>query len=436
MVKITKKAAFAAMIMSSMVAVSACGNSSSTEPTSSGAPTSDSKATAAAGEKVTITYAGWKLDTMTDVIKEFQTSHPNIEVKLENTPYKQYFTKLETSAQGGTMPDVLWMNGPNFIKYAENGMLRDLSDNIKKDQVDLKNYPTSLISLYSLGGKNYGIPKDYDTIGLWYNKKLFDEKGVSYPDATWDWNKLTEAAKKLTDTSKGIYGFAAPMMNQEDYYNTILQAGGSIISDDHKKSGFDQPEAIEGLKFLTDLIQVHKVSPTLAQMTETAPSDLFTSGKLAMYFDGSWAAFSINQSADMKNNADVAPLPKGKKQGVVIHGLGHVISANSKHPKEAWEFVKFLGSKQAAEVAAKQGGAIPAFKGSETAWLAAFPQYHAKAFIDMTEYATPYPVSKNTSVWTTYETEILKNAWTGDKSVADAAKELGAKMNQALAAEK
>lgn len=437
MVNNSKKIVCLSMLMSSMVVVSACGSSNSSDPASSGAPTSDAKATAAAsGEKVTITYGGWGLDTMTEVIKAFQASHPNIEVKAENTPYKQYFTKLETAAQGGTMPDVLWMNGPNFIKYAENGMLKDLSENIKKDQVDLKNYPASLVSLYSLSGKNYGIPKDYDTIGLWYNKKLFDEKGVAYPDNTWDWNKLTEAAKKLTDPGKGVYGFAAPMMNQEDFYNTILQAGGSIISDDHKKSGYDQPEAIEGLKFLTDLIQVHKVSPTLAQMTETAPSDLFTSGKLAMYFDGSWAAFSINQNADMKNNADVAPLPKGKKQGVVIHGLGHVISANSKHPKEAWEFVKFLGSKEAAEVAAKQGGAIPAFKGSETAWLAAFPQYHAKAFIDMTEYASPYPVSKNTSVWTTYETEILKNAWTGDKPVADAAKELGAKMNQALAAEK
>lgn len=437
MVNNRKKVVFITTLMSALVVVSACGNSGSSNSTSTATPKTDGKAPAtASGEKVTITYGGWSMDTMTDVIKAFQASHPNIEVKAENTPYKQYFTKLETAAQGGTMPDVLWMNGPNFVKYAGNGMLKDLTETIKSDQLDLSKYPNSLVSLYSLGGKNYGIPKDFDTIGLWYNKKLFDDKGISYPDSTWDWNKLTEAAKKLTDPAKGIYGFAAPMMNQEDFYNTILQAGGYVISDDHKKSGFDQPEAIEGLKFLTDLIQVHKVSPTLAQMTETAPADMFTSGKLAMYFDGSWAAFTINQNADMKNKADVAVLPKGKKQGVVIHGLGHVISANSKHPKEAWEFVKFLGSKEAAEIAAKQGGAIPAYKGSETSWLATFPQYKAKAFIDMAEYATPYPVSKNTSVWNTYETEILKNAWTGDKPVADAAKELGAKMNQALAAEK
>ncbi|NEW04983.1 sugar ABC transporter substrate-binding protein [Paenibacillus sp. SYP-B3998] len=436
MVKHTKKAVLLTLLTVNMIVVSAC-STANTSNQSSAAPTNDAKATAGAtGEKVTLTYGGWKLDTITEVIKAFQASHPNIEVKAENTPYKQYFTKLETSAQGGTMPDVLLMNGPNFIKYADNGMLKDITGNIKADQLDLNNFPASLVSLYSLNGKNYGIPKDYDTIGLWYNKKLFDEKGVAYPDASWDWNKLVEAAKKLTDTSKGIYGFAAPMMNQEDYYNTILQAGGNVISDDHKKSGYDQPEAIEGLKFLTDLIQVHKVSPTLAQMTETAPADMFTSGKLAMYFDGSWAAFTINQNQDMKNNADVAVLPKGKKQGVVIHGLGNVISANTKHPKEAWEFVKFLASKEAAEIAAKQGGAIPAYKGSETAWLSAFPQYHAKAFIDMTAYASPYPVSKNTSVWNTYETDILKNAWTGEKSVADAAKELGAKMNQALAAEK
>ncbi|MFD0711511.1 ABC transporter substrate-binding protein [Paenibacillus sp. GCM10027626] len=421
-------------VLAMSLVVSACGGGGGAKENTAGnsaGNASDGNST----DKVTITYGGWGLNTMEPVVKAFNDAHPNIEVKLENTPYKQYWTKLETSATGGTLPDVFWMNGPHIVKYAANGMLADLSENITADQLDMNNYPKALVDLYSLDGKNYGIPKDYDTIGLYYNKKLFDEKGIKYPDASWDWNTLTDAAKQLTDSSKGIYGFAAAQAGQEYYYNTILQAGGTIISDDKKTSGYDKPEAIEGVKFLTDMIHVHKVSPTLAQLTETSAADLFKSGKLAMYYDGSWAAVDMMQVDAIKDSVDVAPLPKGKKQGVVLHGLGHVMSANSKHPKEAWEFIKFLGSKEAAEIAGKAGGAIPAFKGGESSWLAFYPNMNVKVFIDQLEYASPYPVSKDTSVWTTYEDEILKKVWTGEAKAEDAMKELGSKMNEALAAE-
>ncbi|MCI1141088.1 extracellular solute-binding protein, partial [Stenotrophomonas maltophilia] len=92
-------------------------------------------------------------------------------------------------------------------------------------------------------------PKDFDTIGLWYNKKMFDEAKIPYPDNTWDWNKLREAAKKLTDPNKGVWGIAAAPYGQDNYYNTIFQSGGFVISDDKKSSGFDKPETIEGLSF-------------------------------------------------------------------------------------------------------------------------------------------------------------------------------------------
>lgn len=425
-----KKLSMISMAAVMTVALAACGGAKDNATDNSS--TDGGKGST---EKVTITYGGWGLNTMEPVVKAFNDSHPNIEVKLENTPYKQYWTKLETAATGDTLPDVFWMNGPHIVKYAANDMLADLTENIKTDNVDMNNYPKALVDLYSLNGKNYGIPKDYDTIGLWYNKKLFDEKGVKYPDGTWDWNTLVDAAKKLTDSSKGVYGFAAMQYGQEYYYNTILQAGGFIISDDKKTSGYDKPEAIEGIKFLTDMINVHKVSPTLAQLTETSAADLFKSGKLAMYYDGSWAAGDLMQVDTIKDSVGVAALPKGKKQGVVLHGLGHVMSAKSKHPKEAWEFIKYLGSKEAAEIAGKAGGAIPAYKGGETSWLAAFPTLDAKVFIDQLAYASPYPVSKDTSVWNTYEEEELKKAWTGEAKVEDVMKELGRKMNEALAAE-
>ncbi|WP_153057392.1 extracellular solute-binding protein, partial [Streptococcus suis] len=92
----------------------------------------------------------------------------------------------------------------------------------------LANFPDGLNEIYNINGKQYAIPKDFDTIGLWYNKKLFDEAGIPYPDDTWDWNKLKEVAKKLTKPDGSQYGFGAGLSNQEGYYNFIYQNGGKV----------------------------------------------------------------------------------------------------------------------------------------------------------------------------------------------------------------
>lgn len=380
--------------------------------------------------KVEITYGIWdkkQLPAINEIIKQFTEKNPNIKVKTEITPYGQYFQKLETAATGGALPDVLWMNGAHVVQYAEGKVILPLSEMAQKDHYSLDNYPKSLIDLYTVDGKVYGIPKDYDTTGLWYNKKIFDEAGVSYPDETWDWNKLKEAAKKLTNKDKGIWGYASLMGNQGGYYDFIWQNGGYIISDDGKSVGFDQPEAIEALKYNISFIK-EGLSPTQAQMTETAASELFSSGKVAMMFDGPWMVPEYKKNPDL----DVAVVPKGKKRAVAIHGLANVIAANTKHKDAAWKFVQFLGSKEAAEVYAKTGTVIPAFNGTQDAWEQSVPNLNLKAFIDGAEYSVPLPSVKNTGAIWQYETDILKKAWSEEVSVEDAVKELTTKANEEL----
>lgn len=381
--------------------------------------------------KVEITYGFWdkkQVPAVDEIIKLFNEKYPNIKVKTELTPYAQYFQKLETAATGGALPDVLWMNGPHIVQYAEGKVIVPLSDLASKDNYSLDNYPKSLVDLYTVDGKLYGIPKDFDTTGLWYNKKIFDEAGIPYPDNTWDWNKLKEVAKKLTNKDKGVYGFAALMGNQGGYYDFIWQNGGHIISEDGKSVGFDQPEAIEALKYNISFIK-EGLSPTQAQMTETAPSELFSSGKIAMMFDGPWMVPEYKKNPDL----NVAVVPKGKQRAVSIHGLANVIAANTKHKDAAWKFVQFLGSKEAAEVYAKTGTVIPAYNGTQDAWLKAVPNLNLQAFIDGVDYSVPLPSVKNTGEIWQYETDILKKAWSNEESVEDAAKELTKKADEALA---
>lgn len=380
--------------------------------------------------KVEITYGFWdkkQVPAVEEIIKLFNEKNPNIKVKTELTPYGQYFQKLETAATGGALPDVMWMNGAHVEKYAEGKVILPLNDLAKKDDYSLDNYPESLIDLYTVDEKVYGIPKDFDTTGLWYNKKIFDEAGVPYPDETWDWNMLKDAAKKLTNKEKGIWGYAALMGNQGGYYDFIWQNGGFIISKDGKSVGFDQPEAIEALEYNISFIK-DGLSPTQAQMTETAASELFASGKVAMMFDGPWMVPEYKQNPDL----DVAVVPKGKERAVAIHGLSNVIAANTKHKDASWEFVKFLGSKEAAEVFAKTGTVIPAYNGTQDAWVQAVPTLNLQAFIDGVEYSVPLPSVESTGEIWQYETDTLKKAWSEEESVEDAVKELTKKANEAL----
>jgi multiple sugar transport system substrate-binding protein len=391
---------------------------------------SDSSSGESKDGKVEISYGFWdkkQVPAIEEIIKQFNEEHPDIKVKTELIPYGQYFQKLETAATGGALPDVLWMNGPHIVQYAEGKVLLPLSDLAAEDNYSLDNYPESLIDLYTVNDEVYGIPKDYDTTGLWYNKKIFDDAGVSYPDDTWDWDMLKEAAKKLTNKDKGVWGFAAVMGNQGGYYDLIWQNGGHVISEDGKSVGFDQPEAIEALKYNISFIE-EGMSPTQAQMNETAASDLFSSGKIAMMFDGPWMVPEYKKNPDL----DVAVLPKGKQRAVSIHGLSNVIAANTKHEEAAWEFVKYLGSKEAAEVFAETGTVIPAFNGTQEAWLNSVPELNLQAYIDGAEYSNPLPSVKNTGAIWQYETDILKKAWAGEESVEKVVKELADKANKEL----
>lgn len=411
-----------------LTAVTGCSSSSS------------DAGTAADTGPVTLTYGIWDKDqepALRKIADEFTKANPNIKVDIQVTPTANnaYLTKLQTGASSGNAPDVFWLNGPNFQLYASNGQLLPLSDKIAADKLDTGKYPKALNELYSYDGKQYGIPKDFDTVALWYNKKMFDAAGVKYPDDSWTWETFVDAAKKLTDPAKGQFGVAAFATGQENFYNTIFQAGGSVISADGKKSGYDDPATVEGLKIWTDLVKAG-ASPTQAAMTETYPSVMFESGKIAMYWAGSWNAAQFNKNPATKDSVDVAVLPKGKERATVIHGLGNVAYAKTKHPEQAWKFLAFLGSEQAAKILAETGTVIPAYEGTAETWVKSMPQYNLKAYLDELEYAKPFPVSKNTVAWNKLEADILTAAWAGTTPIEDAAKKLAADMNATLAKEK
>jgi len=247
-------------------------------------------ATAGSAQDVNLTLGIWDkkqepaIQKLADLYHE---QHPNVTVTIQLTPYKEYWTKLEASALGGTAPDVFWMNGLNVEKYVEASLLIDLTEELKKNGITGENFPQSLLNFYTFNGKTFGVPKDFDTNALWFNKEIFDAAKVPYPNDNWTWEDMKETALKLTDPAKNIYGIAAPLDFQTCYYNTIFGADGYILNADKTKSGYDDPKTIEGIQIWVDLIKAG-VSPSYADMTDVSADALFESGRIAMLWAGSY----------------------------------------------------------------------------------------------------------------------------------------------------
>lgn len=372
-----------------------------------------------------------------EILADF-TEETGIKTKLTVVKWDEYWTMLEAGAQGGSLPDVFWMHSNESERYMSNDMLLDLTDKIaESDKIDPENYPEDIWGLYTYEDKYFAVPKDVDTIALWYNKTMFDEAGLEYPTADWTWDDLTEAAKKLTKDDGSQYGLVLRNdNNQAGYYNMIYDNGGYIINDDKTKSGWDDPKTIEAMEMLEGWIK-DGVMPSLETMSENGEDVLFQSGKAAMACQGSWMVAAFRDNEYTAENCDVVELPKNAATGrraSVYNGLGWAAAANGENTENAWKLIEYLGSEEAQTKQAELGVTMSAYNGTSDAW-AKSADFNLQAYLNMMDDMEIRPYSKTTVTWENEDNEILKSVYTGEKSMADACKEMAEQMNEKLAEE-
>lgn len=402
----------------------------------SGAEQEDSAA-GGTSEDVTISYACWdsnQADKLKVIAEEFEKENPGIKIDIQVNGWDDYWTALEAAGTGGSLPDTFWMHSNNIYYYAANDQLLDLTDYIaKSDVVDLAKYPEGLNEIYSLDGKQYAVPKDYDTIALWYNKTLFDEAGIAYPDETWTWDTLKEAAKKLTKPDGSQYGMCAGLHNQEGYYNFVYQNGGTIISDSNE-SGYADEKTVEGIEEYFSYV-TEGLSPEIYD--DLARAEAIQNGQCAMGLFGSWNLSGFADNEFMSENFDCAVLPSSNDgaRASIFNGLGNAVAATTKHPDEAWKWVEYLSSEAGQKRQAELGVAISAYEGTADAWTQAYPDFNVKCYIDMVEYAQIRPYSHQTSVWEDKAYELLKGAYAGKEDLQAACQKTAEMMNGAIAEE-
>lgn len=383
-----------------------------------------SSLTVMAAPKVTLRYALWdnrQQAAMEASIKEFEKQNPDIDVKVEVVGWNDYWTKITTGVASGTLPDVFWGHLAYFSNLVGKGGLMDLTPLIKKDKVDLKSYYPELVKNWNYKGKQYGVPKDWDTICFFYNKDLFDKAKVPYPTEDWSWNpkdggEFLQIAQKLTIDANGKnatesgfdknkivqYGLAdlnASNM-QTGWINFIWMNGGTGVIDKSYGTKFvlDQPKAVEAMQFWADLVAKYHVAPSAAAAGGATISgwDMMTSGKVAMVPQGSWC---LADARNWKFNWDIAMLPKGPMgRYSAFNGLAHNIYAKTKYPEQAWKLAKWMDSEASQTIISKYAVCFPAIPKVMPIYLEASKSsgsQHVKYFIDETAKSGFWPMHVN-----------------------------------------
>jgi multiple sugar transport system substrate-binding protein len=311
--------------------------------------------TTAAEAPVTINYMLWDPNQeigYKKAIANFEKVYPYVHVNVIQVGFTDYWTKLATEIAAGNPPDLFWDNLNNFPTYVSEGALLNVSPLIKKYHINLSEYYQSLLPLFVYKGQYYAITKDWDTIGLIYNKNELKKAGLAAP-TNLAWNPtnggtLLKYAEALTLDNTGKhpgqagfnpnkivqYGFSAGNAGggfQTGWSNFLEEDGVTYFS--HGKFSYDTPKGDQVFQFLNNLVYKWHVAPpatVTTQPTYNEATDSFSPGNVAMMTDGDWDLASI--ASTTKFPWGVAPLPAGP-DGVVsaTNGLGINIYAHSKH---------------------------------------------------------------------------------------------------------
>lgn len=366
-------------------------------------------------------------------IERFNEKYPNVKVNNQFTPissWSDYLDKLVTQIAGGQAPDMIHLATEGVQLAVKNNLVVPLDDFVTSNddvQAIIADTNETLLNGFSSDGKLYFLPASWNNMMIYYNTKIFEEAGIERPNDDWTWDDFLKIAQQLTDTSSNDkkYGFGIPYFNfglQPFYFSN----DASILADDLKTPTIDDPNFIEAVQFIRDLVYEYKVSPDPANTDPNAIFQLFSAGNIGMTGGGHWPMqfFASNDFSDY----DILPWPQNKKQATVFGADGWGITPQAENPEIAFALLSELIGEEAQTQAAKADVAIPAStKVATSAEFLAKPK-NAALFYQSLDYAMPVTApakfSEMEKIVMRYMSLVMADEIAPKKAMQRAAKEL------------
>ncbi len=338
-------------------------------------------------DTVTLRYALWdsgQQPAYQACADAFTKANPGITVTIEQAGWSDYWSGLTTELVSGTAPDVFTMTLGHYPEFLSKNQILDIQPFVTADKVDTSIYTTNP-DLFVKDGKRYGLPQDGDTIAIFYNKDMFQKAGITDDEiANWTWNPtdggtFQKTIAKLTLDSAGRNGLDLKfdksnvvqwgfMGGQGDAssgaqpdWSAFAASTGFQLTDGPwtTKYHYDDPRVADTVQWWADLHLKYGFAPDSNGLSSGEDS-VFLAGKAAMFPNGSW---DISTAAGATFKVGFAELPAGPKgRKTPVNGLAPAIYSGTKHPQEAWKWVKFIASPDCANIVGDHAVVFPAIQ--------------------------------------------------------------------------
>ncbi|MDF2885908.1 MAG: extracellular solute-binding protein family 1 [Lacrimispora sp.] len=309
------------------------------------------------GQKVTI--AVWNEPNKDEALNMYAQAEKATGIKVEVTviPESDYSSKLnQMVSTGDDSADVyvIWEN--DIANFAKAGGIIPMDDYLKKSSVQTSDFIDAVSTLSAGLGGTYGLPWCAATEILYYNKDMFDAEGISYPGNDWSYKDYKSAAEKLTkkDTDGKTQQYGCTLPNTQTWWAGIGGAGDQVY--DPTKGHMVIGDG--AVSFVTDVAAMVKSGVMPEPSSDTA--DLFSSGKAAMSWQGSWNIGTYGSSLPFQ--WDIATIPTDKIKYNTLHTGFYSINAKSKNQDAAFKVIEYLMGEEGQTINSKASGNPSAIK--------------------------------------------------------------------------
>jgi arabinogalactan oligomer/maltooligosaccharide transport system substrate-binding protein len=296
--------------------------------------------------------------TLDGLVQKFMDKNPASTVQAQMVPFSDAQNKFKTVAQAGDAPDIFRAEIAWTPEFAELGFLAPLDEYVSLE--DIQDYLPSALRYNLYKGHTWGIPQVTDCLALLYNRRMLQQVGLEPPNTM---EELITVARRLTDPSKGQYGF---FWRGDSYWLLpfVWAYGGGLIEEDDHQIRINDPGSVAALTFYIALRDEHRVVPPEVDFANDYENMLvgFKTGKYAMIFNGPWATADILAGAEFSDpaNLGVTRIPRGPAgYGSPVGGHNYVISSSCQDVPAAYKFIHFLNRAEHQAMLASKNNLLP-----------------------------------------------------------------------------
>jgi multiple sugar transport system substrate-binding protein len=341
---------------------------------------------------VSVWAMGREGEVIAQLLPQFRTLHPDIEVKIQQLPWTAAHQKLLTAFAGEATPDLCQLGNTWIPEFVALQALEPLSQSLARSTiVQASDYFPGIWDTNIIGGTLYGVPWYIDTRLLFYRRDLLAEAGFADPPSSWDeWSRMLAAIKARVGPER--YSVLLPLDEFAPLLVLAIQQPEPLLREDGRYGNFRSAGFRRALAFYREAFRRQWAPPITGTQISNVWDELGR-GYYSFYISGPWniGEFKRRLPPEQQGTWMTAPMPGPDGPGASLAGGSSlVIFRRSRHKEDAWLLLEFLSSPEIQQRFYQLTGDLPPRRSTWRAPQLASNVY-AHAFREQLERVKPTP---------------------------------------------